>query len=85
MLFLKTWFDAAQFGFEAQSVIAMRLMKIATGGQDGAAEWTRMVLEKFDVALPREHSPSPAVKAWGLPHNWQSFQSGAACTPIICA
>jgi hypothetical protein len=50
MLFLKSWFDAAQFGLEAQSVIAMRLMKIAAGGQDGAAEVTRMVLEKFDAA-----------------------------------
>jgi hypothetical protein len=50
MLFLKSWLDAAQFGLEAQSVIAMRLMKIAAGGQDGAGEVTRMVLEKFDAA-----------------------------------
>jgi hypothetical protein len=49
MLSLKSWFDAAQFGLEAQSVIAMRLMKIAAGGQDGAAEYTRMVMEKFDA------------------------------------
>jgi hypothetical protein len=47
---LKAWIDAAQFGFEAQGVIAMRLMKIATGGQDGVAECTRMVLEKIDAA-----------------------------------
>jgi ABC-type hemin transport system ATPase subunit len=44
-----SWIDAVQFSFEAQSVIAMRLMKIATGGQDGAAECTRMVLEKIDA------------------------------------
>jgi hypothetical protein len=50
MLFLKSWFDAAQFGLEVQNVIAMRVMKIAAGGQDGAAECTRMVLEKFDAA-----------------------------------
>jgi hypothetical protein len=49
MLFWKSWIDAAQFCFETQSVIAMRLMKIATGGQDGAAECTRMVLEKIDA------------------------------------
>jgi hypothetical protein len=48
MLFWKSWIDAAQFCFEAQSVIAMRLMKIATGGLDGVAELTRMVLEKID-------------------------------------
>jgi hypothetical protein len=41
--------DAAQFGFEAQSVIAMRLLKIASGGQDAAGECTRMVLEKIDA------------------------------------
>jgi hypothetical protein len=40
MLFWKSWIDAAQFCFEAQSVIAMRLMKIATGGQDGEAAHT---------------------------------------------
>jgi hypothetical protein len=51
MLFLKLWMDGAQFGLEAQGVIAMRLMKIAAGGQDGAAECTRMVLEKFDAAV----------------------------------
>jgi hypothetical protein len=71
MLFLKSWFDAAQFGLEAQSVIAMRVMKIAAGGQDGATECTRMVLEKPERQLPREHSPWPEVKAWRLPHNWR--------------
>jgi hypothetical protein len=50
MFFLKSWLDAAQFGLEAQNVIAMRVMKIAAGGQDGAAECTQMMLEKFDAA-----------------------------------
>jgi hypothetical protein len=50
MFFLKPWMDAAQFVFEAQGVIAMRLMNIATG-QDGAAECRRMVVEKFDAAV----------------------------------
>jgi hypothetical protein len=45
----KAWIDAAEFGLEAQGVIAMRLTKIASGGRDGAAECTRMVLEKFDA------------------------------------
>jgi hypothetical protein len=49
MLFWKSWIDAAHFCLEAQSVMAMRLIKIATGGQDGAAECTRMVLEKIDA------------------------------------
>ena len=50
MLFLKSWIDATEFNLEAQRVIGMRLIKIATGGQDGAAECFRMVLEKLDAA-----------------------------------
>jgi hypothetical protein len=50
MFFWKSWIEAAQFGLEAQGVIAMRMMKIATGGQGGAAECARMVLEKIDAA-----------------------------------
>ena len=38
MLFWTSWMDAAQFGFEAQSVIAMRLLKIAIDA--GAAAHT---------------------------------------------
>jgi hypothetical protein len=52
MPFLKLWIGAVQFGLEAQGVIAMRLINIAHGGQDGAAECTRIVLEKFEVAAP---------------------------------
>jgi hypothetical protein len=55
LLFWKTWIEAAQFRFEAQSVIAMRLLKIATGGQAAAAECTRMVLEKVDGE--QRHTP----------------------------
>ena len=50
MFFLKSWMDAAAFGLETQSVIAMRLMKIASGGPAGADECKRMVREKFDAA-----------------------------------
>jgi hypothetical protein len=50
MLFWRLWMDAAELGLEAQGVIAMRLLKIAGGGSDGAAECTRMVAEKIDAA-----------------------------------
>jgi hypothetical protein len=50
MLYWKSWMEAAQFGLEAQRLIAMRLMKIAHGGPAGAAECSRMVFEKFDAA-----------------------------------
>jgi hypothetical protein len=44
------WMDAAVLGFQAQSVIAMRLLKIAAGGPAADAECKRMVREKFDAA-----------------------------------
>lgn len=43
---MKTWFEAAQFGADSQSVIAMRLMKIASGGPGASTEAQRMVSEK---------------------------------------
>jgi hypothetical protein len=47
MLLWKPWLDAMRFGFEVQSVIALRLMKIAAGGAESNAEVTRMVTEKI--------------------------------------
>ena len=44
MWLIKAWMDAAKFNFEVQSVVAMRLMKIAAGGQR-ILECRRMVLE----------------------------------------
>jgi hypothetical protein len=64
MLFWNSWIEAAQFSFEAQSVVTMRLMKIATGGQDGAAECTRMVLEKID-AVTAAHTAGALALAGG--------------------
>jgi hypothetical protein len=47
---LKTWLalsaDNARLAFEAQQVIALRMMKIAAGGAAAQAEVTRMVSEK---------------------------------------
>ena len=44
------WFllacDAAQLGFEAQSVIELRLVRLATGGASAWPEAQRMVSEK---------------------------------------
>ena len=46
MLLWKPWLDAMRFGFEVQSVIALRLLKIATGAAGSGVESTRMVTEK---------------------------------------
>ena len=50
-----SWFhlsvSAMQLGFEAQSVIALRMMKMAAGGPAAEAEASRMVSEKTKAAL----------------------------------
>jgi hypothetical protein len=45
--FWKDWCDVAVLGLEAQSVIAMRVLKIAAGGPAADAECKRMIEEKF--------------------------------------
>jgi hypothetical protein len=62
--FWKSWMNAAEFGLEAQRVIAMRLMKIAAGGPAGAAECARMVTEKF-AAAAAAHSAGAIALARG--------------------
>jgi hypothetical protein len=71
------WMDAVKFNLEVQSVIAMRLMKIAAGGATGAAETTRMVQEKAEasvaaltagsLALAKGKSVKAATKAAMVP------------------
>ncbi len=51
MWLVKAWMDALKFNLEVQSVIAMRLMKIATGGAAGAAESTKMIHEKAEASV----------------------------------
>jgi hypothetical protein len=50
-----SWFDlsmsAMQLGLEAQSVIALRMMKMAAGGPAAEAEASRMISEKTQAAL----------------------------------
>ncbi len=50
MWLVKAWIDAAKFNLDVQSVVAMRLIKIAAGGPTGAAESTRMVQEKAEAS-----------------------------------
>jgi hypothetical protein len=77
MWLFKSWMDAVKFNLEVQSVIAMRLMKIAAGGATGAAESTKMVQEKAEasvaaltagaVALAKGRSAKAATKAAMIP------------------
>ncbi len=43
---MNAWFEAARFGADSQNVIAMRMMRLASGGPLAATEASRMVSEK---------------------------------------
>lgn len=43
--------NAMQLGIEAQSVVALRIMKVAAGGAAAEREAGRMVTEKIEAAL----------------------------------
>ena len=47
---IKTWmtlaFDAARLGYEAQTVMTLRMLKLAPGGRAAEVEARRMVAEK---------------------------------------
>jgi len=43
---MKTWFEAAQFAADSQRVIALRMMRLSSGGPQAATEARRMVAEK---------------------------------------
>ena len=58
--FWTEWIDAAALGFEAQGVIAMRLMRIAAGGAAADAECRLMVAEKF-AAITAAHDAASAA------------------------
>jgi hypothetical protein len=43
----RDWIDVSLLAAEAQAVVALRMMRIASGGPRAAAETHRMVSEKF--------------------------------------
>lgn len=51
---MKTWFEAAQFAADSQRVIALRMMRLSSGGPLAATEARRMVAEKI-AALGESH------------------------------
>jgi hypothetical protein len=66
------WFglawDVAQLGFEAQSVIALRLARLAAGGASARTESRRMVNEKA-VAMVEAQVAALSASATGR-HGW---------------
>jgi hypothetical protein len=61
MWFVKSWIDAARFSLDVQTVVAMRLMKIAAGGPDAGREFTRMVAEKFETTVAAQTAGALAL------------------------
>src|SRR4051812_13532564 len=61
MWFMKAWMDTVKFNLEVQSVVSMRLMKIAAGGTKVEAESTRMVQEKVEAAIAAQTAGAVAL------------------------
>jgi hypothetical protein len=57
-------FQAVRLGWEAQTVLALRLMRLAGGGVAGQAEAQRMVTEKV-AALTEAHTAAATVAITG--------------------
>jgi hypothetical protein len=59
----KNWVDATSFAIEAQQVVTLRLMRLASGGVAGAAEAQRMVTEKAAAGLAAQAAATSALMA----------------------
>jgi hypothetical protein len=62
-----SFLQATRFGLDVQSVIALRLMRIAAGGALGFREVNRMVMEKTASALQAQTAAATALAFGGGP------------------
>lgn len=69
---MNAWFEAAQFVADSQSVVTLRLMRIAEGGPHATTEATRMVSEKVAAFAEAQGAAFSALATGG------SFHSAAA-------
>jgi hypothetical protein len=64
---LNPWFaltiKAMQLGFDAQNVIALRMMRFASGGARGQSEARRMFTEKIGAGIEAQATAVSAVVA----------------------
>ena len=51
---MNDWIESVRFACEVQGVISMRLMRIAQGGPQAAAEANLMIAEKLDALADAE-------------------------------
>lgn len=59
----RLWFETALLAVESQQVVALRLMKLAQGGENAAAEAHRMVAEKIVAAAEATHALASGANA----------------------
>ena len=52
--FFGRWLDTVHFACEVQSVVSMRLMRLAEGGPQATAEAHQMVVEKLEALADAE-------------------------------
>jgi hypothetical protein len=69
---LNTWFalsfKAVQLGIDAQNVMALRMMRLASGGTPAQNEMTRMVIEKATAAVEAQLAAVGAAMAGHKDH-----------------
>jgi hypothetical protein len=56
-------FKTIQLGLDAQSVIALRMMRLASGGATAEAEMSRMVIDKAEAIAEAQGAATAAVMA----------------------
>ncbi len=61
-------FKTMAMGMEAQSVIALRLMRLAAGGARGQSEARRMVAEKMTALVEAQTAATASLMTGGKHH-----------------
>lgn len=59
---------AFQLGVEAQNVVALRMMRLATGGAGAEVEMSRMILEKAAAIAEAQFAAATAAAAGKADH-----------------
>ncbi len=59
----RAWIAASRFAIEIQQVVALRLMRLASGDTAAAGEAHRMVAEKFAAGLAAQTAATAALIA----------------------
>jgi hypothetical protein len=61
-------FKAFRLGIEAQNVVALRMMRLASGGVGTQAEMSRMIVEKAAAIAEAQFAASTAAAAGNKDH-----------------